>query len=104
MCSVMPNEVKSFFLQDDVLLEVEDLYYLLLKLPESVNEDTAAAVFNKKKQRLTLTVCILWLLRLCREINENLENDWFSGEWAWTLRSVFLSKENLNMALIRAAP
>lgn len=68
-------------MQDDVLLEVEDLYYLLLKLPESVNEDTAAAVFNKKKQRLTLTVCVLWL---CREINANKKNDWFSGERAQT--------------------
>lgn len=54
----MKEKIHSF-LQDDVLLEVEDLYYLLLKLPESVNEDTAAAVFNKKKQRLTLTVCVL---------------------------------------------
>lgn len=46
-------------LQDDILLEVEDRYYLLLKLPASVNEDSAAAVFNRKKQRLTLTVGIL---------------------------------------------
>lgn len=50
---------KCFSLQDDVLLEVEDLYYLLLKLPETVDEDTASAVFNKKKQRLTLTVDVL---------------------------------------------
>lgn len=42
--------------QDDVLLEVEDVYYLLLELPEIVNEDTASAIFNKKKQRLTLRV------------------------------------------------
>lgn len=50
---------KCFSLQDDVLLEAEDLYYLLLKLPETVDEDTASAVFNKKKQRLTLTVDVL---------------------------------------------
>lgn len=42
--------------QDDILLEVEDLYYLLLDLPAAVDEDTASAIFNKKKQRLTLTV------------------------------------------------
>lgn len=63
------------FLQDDILLEVEDRYHLLLKLPESVNEDSAAAVFNKKKQRLTLTVGVLWLLWLCKEINANQKND-----------------------------
>ncbi|TKS80864.1 PIH1 domain-containing protein 2 [Collichthys lucidus] len=42
--------------KDDILLEVEDFYYLLLELPETVNEDTASAVFNKKKRRLTLRV------------------------------------------------
>lgn len=46
--------------QDDVLLEVEDVYYLLLELPEIVNEDTASAIFNKKKQRLTLRVDVFW--------------------------------------------
>lgn len=48
-----------FSLQDDVLLEVEDLYSLLVELPETVNEDTASAVFNKKKRRLTLKVDVL---------------------------------------------
>lgn len=47
-------------LQDDILLEVEDLYYLLLQFPKTVNEDTASAIFNKKKQRLTMTVDVLW--------------------------------------------
>ncbi|XP_070826467.1 PIH1 domain-containing protein 2 isoform X1 [Chaetodon trifascialis] len=42
--------------KEDVLLEVEDVYYLLLEFPKTVNEDTASAIFNKKKQRLTLTV------------------------------------------------
>lgn len=45
-----------FSLQDDILLEVEDLYYLLLEFPQTVNEDTASAIFNRKKRRLTLTV------------------------------------------------
>lgn len=73
-----------FSLQDDVLLEAEDLYYLLLKLPETVDEDTASAVFNKKKQRLTLTVDVLWLLWLHRGRNVNDRNDWFSWERAQT--------------------
>lgn len=42
--------------QDDVLLEVEDVYYLLLEFPKTVNEDTASAIFNKKKRRLTMRV------------------------------------------------
>uniref|UniRef100_A0A3Q3X9F3 PIH1D1/2/3 CS-like domain-containing protein n=1 Tax=Mola mola TaxID=94237 RepID=A0A3Q3X9F3_MOLML len=42
--------------EDDILLEVEDLYYLLLEFPQTVNEDTASAIFNRKKRRLTLTV------------------------------------------------
>lgn len=48
-----------FSLQDDVLLEVEDLYYLLVDFPKTVNEDTASAIFNKKKRRLTLKVNVL---------------------------------------------
>lgn len=48
-----------FSTQEDVLLEVEDVYYLLLEFPKTVNEDTAAAIFNKKKRRLTLKVDIL---------------------------------------------
>lgn len=43
-------------LEDDVLLEVEALYYLRLDFPADVDEDTASAVFNKKKRTLTLTV------------------------------------------------
>ncbi|XP_017289282.1 PIH1 domain-containing protein 2 [Kryptolebias marmoratus] len=45
--------------EEDVLLEVEDVYYLLLELPKTVNEDTASAIFNKQKRRLTLTVDVL---------------------------------------------
>lgn len=43
-------------LEDDILLEVEALYYLRLDFPADVDEDTASAVFNKKKRTLTLTV------------------------------------------------
>ncbi|CAK6966656.1 PIH1 domain-containing protein 2 [Scomber scombrus] len=45
--------------KDDVLLEVEDVYFLLLEFPNTVNEDSAAAIFNKKKRKLTLKVDIL---------------------------------------------
>lgn len=48
-----------FSLQDDVLLEVEDVYYLLLEFPKTVSEDTASAIFNKKKRRLTVRVDVL---------------------------------------------
>lgn len=43
-------------LEDDILLEVEALYYLRLDFPADVDEDTASAVFNKKRRTLTLTV------------------------------------------------
>lgn len=48
--------------QDDVLLEVEDVYYLLLEFPKTVIEDTASAIFNKKKRMLTLRldVDVFW--------------------------------------------
>ncbi|XP_026138913.1 PIH1 domain-containing protein 2 [Carassius auratus] len=45
--------------QDDILLEVEDLYYLHLRFPESVKEETCTATFNKKKQILNVTVAVL---------------------------------------------
>nr|XP_019943797.1 PREDICTED: PIH1 domain-containing protein 2 isoform X1 [Paralichthys olivaceus] len=45
--------------KDDVLLEVEDVCYLLLDFPITVNEDTASAVFNKKKRQLALKVDVL---------------------------------------------
>ncbi|XP_046892486.1 PIH1 domain-containing protein 2 [Hypomesus transpacificus] len=45
--------------QDDVVLEVEDVYYLRLELPEAVNEDSASATFNKKTRRLTLKATVL---------------------------------------------
>uniref|UniRef100_A0A3Q2G399 PIH1 domain containing 2 n=1 Tax=Cyprinodon variegatus TaxID=28743 RepID=A0A3Q2G399_CYPVA len=45
--------------KEDVVLQVEDVYYLLLEFPKTVNEDTASAVFYKKKRRLTLTADVL---------------------------------------------
>ncbi|KAM6960541.1 PIH1 domain-containing protein 2 [Aplochiton taeniatus] len=45
--------------QDDVLLEVDDLYYLQVMLPEIVNEESASATFHKKQRRLTLKVSVL---------------------------------------------
>ncbi|XP_061683880.1 PIH1 domain-containing protein 2 [Syngnathoides biaculeatus] len=45
--------------KDDVLLEVEDIYFLLLDLPKAVNENTAVAIFNKRSRRLTVTVDVL---------------------------------------------
>ncbi|KAK7905169.1 hypothetical protein WMY93_017776 [Mugilogobius chulae] len=45
--------------KDDVLLEVEDVYHLLLDFPNLVDEDSATAVFNKKRRQLTLRVNIL---------------------------------------------
>ncbi|XP_049581258.1 PIH1 domain-containing protein 2 isoform X2 [Syngnathus scovelli] len=56
------NAIKTllfFFVQDDVLLEVEDIYYLLLDFPKVVNENSAIAVFNKRSRRLTVTADIL---------------------------------------------
>ncbi|XP_040039703.1 PIH1 domain-containing protein 2 isoform X1 [Gasterosteus aculeatus] len=45
--------------KDDVLLEVEDVYHLLLEFPKTVIEDTATAIFNKKTRRLTLKVDVV---------------------------------------------
>ncbi|XP_041851359.1 PIH1 domain-containing protein 2 [Melanotaenia boesemani] len=45
--------------KEDVLLEVDEVYYLLLDWPNTVNEDTASAIFNKKKRRLRLKVDVL---------------------------------------------
>ncbi|RVE64987.1 hypothetical protein OJAV_G00131280 [Oryzias javanicus] len=42
--------------EEDVLLQVEDVYHLLLDLPERANGDTASAIFNKKTRRLTMKV------------------------------------------------
>ncbi|CAJ1065235.1 PIH1 domain-containing protein 2 isoform X2 [Xyrichtys novacula] len=53
------SECQLSISKDDVLLEVEDVYYLLLELPTIVNEDTASAIFNKKRRRLTLKVDVL---------------------------------------------
>ncbi|XP_022615460.1 PIH1 domain-containing protein 2 isoform X2 [Seriola dumerili] len=57
VCSV--SECQLRISKDDVLLEVEDVYFLLLEFPKTVNEDTASAIFNKKKRRLALTVDVL---------------------------------------------
>ncbi|XP_018523758.1 PIH1 domain-containing protein 2 [Lates calcarifer] len=57
VCSMSESQLRIS--KDDVLLEVEDVYYLLLELPKTVNEDTASAIFNKKKRRLTLKVDVL---------------------------------------------
>ncbi|XP_031729406.1 PIH1 domain-containing protein 2 isoform X2 [Anarrhichthys ocellatus] len=54
VCSM--SECQLRISKDDVLLEVEDVYYLLLELPKTVIEDTAYAIFNKKTRRLTLRV------------------------------------------------
>ncbi|XP_062242832.1 PIH1 domain-containing protein 2 [Platichthys flesus] len=45
--------------KEDVLLEVEDVCYLLLEFPVAVDEDTASAVFNKKKRQLAVKVDVL---------------------------------------------
>ncbi|XP_035857249.1 PIH1 domain-containing protein 2 isoform X2 [Sander lucioperca] len=52
VCSM--SECQLRISKDDVLLEVEDVYYLLLEFPKTVIEDTASAIFNKKKRMLTL--------------------------------------------------
>ncbi|KAK5929518.1 hypothetical protein CgunFtcFv8_010743 [Champsocephalus gunnari] len=54
VCSM--SECQLRISKDDVLLEVEDVYYLLLELPKPVIEDTASAIFNKKNRTLTLSV------------------------------------------------
>ncbi|XP_034723564.1 PIH1 domain-containing protein 2 [Etheostoma cragini] len=54
VCSM--SECQLRISKEDVLLEVEDIYYLLLEFPQTVIEDTASAIFNKKKQILTLKV------------------------------------------------
>ncbi|XP_029923428.1 PIH1 domain-containing protein 2 [Myripristis murdjan] len=53
------SECQLSISKDDILLQVEDVYYLLLELPQNVNEESAAATFNKKKRRLTLKVPVL---------------------------------------------
>ncbi|XP_042342748.1 PIH1 domain-containing protein 2 [Plectropomus leopardus] len=54
VCSM--SECQLRISKDDVLVEVEDVYYLLLEFPKTVIEDTASAIFNKKKRTLTLRV------------------------------------------------
>ncbi|KAL6115976.1 pih1d2 [Pungitius sinensis] len=54
VCSM--SECQLRISKDDVLLEVEDVYHLLLEFPRTVIEDTATAIFNKKTRRLTLKV------------------------------------------------
>ncbi|XP_071768960.2 PIH1 domain-containing protein 2 [Centroberyx gerrardi] len=57
VCSM--SECQLSISKDDVLLEVEDVYHLLLQLPEIVIEESASATFNKKKRSLTLRVAVL---------------------------------------------
>uniref|UniRef100_A0A3Q3D2A5 PIH1 domain-containing protein 2 n=1 Tax=Hippocampus comes TaxID=109280 RepID=A0A3Q3D2A5_HIPCM len=45
--------------KDDAMLEVEDIYYLLVDFPSAVNENSAVAIFNKRRRRLTVTADIL---------------------------------------------
>ncbi|KAL0973239.1 hypothetical protein UPYG_G00200850 [Umbra pygmaea] len=45
--------------QDDVLLEVEEIYHLYLVLPENVKEESATATFNKNNKILRLLVSLL---------------------------------------------
>ncbi|XP_034404882.1 PIH1 domain-containing protein 2 [Cyclopterus lumpus] len=56
VCSM--SECQLRISEDDILLEVEDVYYLFLELPQTVIEDSAYAIFNKKSRRLTLRVDI----------------------------------------------
>jgi len=48
-----------FILKDDILLEVEDIYYLHLPFPELVKEETCIATFSKNKQTLDVLVTVL---------------------------------------------
>ncbi|KAI5620793.1 PIH1 domain-containing protein 2 isoform X1, partial [Silurus asotus] len=45
--------------QDDILLEVEKMYFLNLRFPERVKEESCHATFNKKKQILTVQAYVL---------------------------------------------
>ncbi|KAK3531771.1 hypothetical protein QTP70_028301 [Hemibagrus guttatus] len=45
--------------QDDILLEVEKIYFLHLRFPERVKEETCHATFNKKKHILTVIAAVL---------------------------------------------
>ncbi|XP_037402715.1 PIH1 domain-containing protein 2 isoform X2 [Pygocentrus nattereri] len=45
--------------QDDILLKVEEMYYLHLQFPERVNEESCCASYNKKKHVLTVTASVL---------------------------------------------
>ncbi|XP_041669116.1 PIH1 domain-containing protein 2 [Cheilinus undulatus] len=53
------SECQLSISKDDVLLEVEDVYYLLVEFPVIVDEDTVSAIFDKKKRTLTLGVEML---------------------------------------------
>ncbi|XP_076002673.1 PIH1 domain-containing protein 2 [Genypterus blacodes] len=57
VCSM--SECQLRISKDDVLLEVEDVYYLLLQFPKIVNEDSASATFNKTTKSLTMKVSVL---------------------------------------------
>ncbi|XP_053729609.1 PIH1 domain-containing protein 2 isoform X1 [Synchiropus splendidus] len=44
---------------EELLLQVEDVYYLLMDFPRAVNDKTAAAVFDKHTRKLILQVDLL---------------------------------------------
>ncbi|XP_048837757.1 PIH1 domain-containing protein 2 isoform X2 [Brienomyrus brachyistius] len=46
-------------IQDDILLQVEDLYRLHLELPAAVREEETTAVFNRKRETLSVSLPLL---------------------------------------------
>ncbi|XP_072548249.1 PIH1 domain-containing protein 2 [Salminus brasiliensis] len=57
VCSV--SQCRLSITKDDVLLKVEDMYYLHLWFPEPVSEETCCATFHKKKHMLIVTASVL---------------------------------------------
>ncbi|KAL4647485.1 PIH1 domain-containing protein 2 isoform X2 [Arapaima gigas] len=53
------SECQLHISQDDVLVEVEDLYHLHLDLPVMVKEEEASAIFKRRKQTLFVSVPVL---------------------------------------------
>ncbi|XP_066566610.1 PIH1 domain-containing protein 2 isoform X2 [Amia ocellicauda] len=53
------SECRLSISQDDVLIEVEDLYHLHLDLPEMVNDEAASAKFSKRTHVLTVNLPVL---------------------------------------------
>ncbi|XP_028320821.1 PIH1 domain-containing protein 2 [Gouania willdenowi] len=57
VCSM--SECQLSVSKSDILLEVEEVYHLLLEFPKTINEDTASAIFKKKERKLIVTADIL---------------------------------------------